>query len=333
MYQIELHSTDKDTFIHTCIKFGNSFTRIASTKPCSPCIHNMYPKNSIKLTIHLFYETTKYKYLQYSFYVPTRSPIQMQALRLLISVSLEPLLSNAKLLKRIVGGQTPGNNAFASHVNLKGPVGHCSGTLIAPDKVLSAAHCYGGGDGYTAQGLGPNGVEQQVDVRRVSVNPGYQKAKDSTGWTPPHDQAVFHLSKPFQNKPVAKLDFDQAKQGDSITQVGTGATQFGPFDPNKNRHSYSNIADTKVNTLNSRLSNDCGPGLYCAPANMQHANNAGDSGGGAYRQGSQTLIGSVTGNLRDNNNNIGRDMVAPLNGHNAQFIQQALDSNTRIKRV
>eukprot|EP01083_Nonionella_stella_P100641 284128_1 len=46
---------------------------------------------------------------------------------------------------RIIGGSNAGGNEFPFSVSMQDNIGHfCGGSLIAPNLVLTAAHCLGG---------------------------------------------------------------------------------------------------------------------------------------------------------------------------------------------
>ena len=71
----------------------------------------------------------------------------------------------------IVGGAAPATEGvFRSVVTIVGSRGNsCSGTLIAPDLVLSVAHCVGPGADYKIVEYGRDRQPQLRNVKRVAA--------------------------------------------------------------------------------------------------------------------------------------------------------------------
>src|ERR1700760_2527226 len=78
-------------------------------------------------------------------------------------------------VQAIVGGAAPAAEAVGrSGVTIVGSRGNsCSGTLIAPDLVLSVAHCVGPGAIYKIVEYGRDRQPQLKDVKRVAAHPGF----------------------------------------------------------------------------------------------------------------------------------------------------------------
>src|ERR1700759_690025 len=90
-----------------------------------------------------------------------------------VSAVLAPLLIAPAYA--IVGGAMPATDGvFRSVVTIVGSRGNsCSGTLIAPDLVLSVAHCVGPGADYKIVEYGKDRAPQLRDVKRVAAHPGF----------------------------------------------------------------------------------------------------------------------------------------------------------------
>jgi V8-like Glu-specific endopeptidase len=225
-----------------------------------------------------------------------------------------------------------GNKQTPSHVNLQSKSGGmCSGTLIAPDKVLSAAHCLGGNPStakdWQVSSLGPNGPESTVDVAKAYINPGYGKSgKDQIN----SDNAIFHLRKPLHN-PTAKLDYSNVRPGDTIQETGIGTTKRLGYDRDTQRQIVSAPSPNEVRRVTTTVNkpNKCDHQGICMDANNQKANMPGDSGGGIYKNGK--LVGNVVGNTFNTvTGNILNDNGAKLD---QRFINNAMNAKIREKRV
>ena len=127
---------------------------------------------------------------------------------------------------RIVGGHTASFQEYPYYVRLDDASGNgkCGGSLIAPDIVLSAAHCHdhhlsAAVNGFT-QAILANGAEVNRQIVRKVQHPMFNSR------TYEYDYMLLKLDQPVTTiEPVQlNFDFNNPVDGDMLTVIGLGAT-------------------------------------------------------------------------------------------------------------
>ncbi|KAL1925431.1 uncharacterized protein VTP21DRAFT_314 [Calcarisporiella thermophila] len=171
---------------------------------------------------------------------------------------------------RIYNGEkvNSGEMPFVLRLSLKknGSYYRCTGSLIAKDAVLTAAHCLDGKEGATVH----YGNNQSVNSKRLVMHPRYRQ----TGY---NDVGLIFLERGIDVKPVV-IDTNIPKEFDDMTAAGYGQTEKGGSS-NQLLKIDIEVSDYKTcRDNNGHFTGFDGPELCTNPGTKKTTCN-GDSGG------------------------------------------------------
>ncbi len=192
----------------------------------------------------------------------------------------------------IVGGAPPfTDGAGRAVVTIVGSHGtFCTGSLIAPDLVLSAAHCVEPDTTYKIVEYGADRQPVLKDVVKAVSHPGFNM-QTMLGHRATADVSLLQLASPKKNPVPIGAPLMPLGAGNRFTVVGVGVTERGDGKSGGTARRADLVATGQPGTLQIRLVDPVGQGTRAGLGAC-----TGDSGSPVFedQQGKPVIIGVVS---------------------------------------
>ena len=164
---------------------------------------------------------------------------------------------------RIINGSECGSLASSPVVRVEtlnqqtGESGICSGTMIAPDAVLTAAHCFLSSPTLVVAAVGEVSSPSIVRAQSVTLHPAFQI--DETSAT--NDVAIIKLQSSLSLPTVGILASRSVREGEVLSIFGYGIDENGNTDDYDLRSGQVRVADVSEDHIQTNFdgtgSNTC----------------------------------------------------------------------------